>query len=46
MECRPNLTVRLSSENLNLNTLVDDDMTPGSDDLPVMTFGSPITPRI
>ena len=38
------ITVRLSSENLNLNTLVDDDMTPGSDDLPVMTFGSPITP--
>ena len=38
------ITVRLSSEDLNLNTLVDDDMTPGSDDLPVMTFGSPITP--
>ena len=38
------VTVRLSSEDLNLNTLVDDDMTPGSDDLPVVTFGSPITP--
>ena len=39
------VTVRLSSEDLNLNTLVDDDMTPGSDDLPVMSFGSPITPN-
>ena len=38
------ITVRLSSEDLNLNTLVDDDMTPGSDDLPVMTFGTPTTP--
>ena len=39
------VTVRVYNADLNLNTLVDDDMTLGSDDLPVMTFGSPITPN-
>ena len=37
------LTIRLSSENLNLNTLEDDDMTEASDDLPVLILGDPIT---
>ena len=37
------LTIRLSSENLNTNTLADDDMTEASDDLPVLILGDPIT---
>ena len=37
------LTIRLSSEDLNLNTLDDDDMTEASDDLPVLILGDPIT---
>ena len=37
------LTIRLSSEDLNLNTLDDDDMTVASDDLPVLILGDPIT---
>ena len=37
------LTIRLSSENLDLNTLIDDDMTEASDDLPVLILGDPIT---
>ena len=39
------LTIRLSSEDLNLNTLGDDDMTEASDDLPVLILGDPITLR-
>ena len=38
-------TVRLTDENLNLNTLLDDDLTKGSDNLPVMRFGTPMTLR-
>ena len=40
-------TVRLTDENLNLNTLKDgnDDLTKDSDNLPVMTFGDPMTLR-
>ena len=38
-------TVRLTDENLNLNTLLDDDLTKDSDNLPVMTFGDPMTLR-
>ena len=37
------LTVRLSAEGLNLNTLKDDDMTIADDDLPVLILGDPIT---
>ncbi len=37
------LTVRLSAEGLNLNTLKDDDMTIADDDLPVLIQGDPIT---
>ena len=37
------LTVRLSAEGLNLNTLKDDDMTIADDDLPVLILGEPIT---
>ena len=37
------LTVRLSAEGLNLNTLKDDDMTMADDDLPVLILGDPIT---
>ena len=38
-------TVRLTDENLNLNTLKDgsDDLTKDSDNLPVMRFGTPMT---
>ena len=37
------LTIRLSSENLDLNTLDDEDMTTAeSDDLPVLILGDPI----
>ena len=36
-------TVRLTNENLNLNTLLDDDLTKDSANLPVMTFGDPMT---
>ena len=35
-------TVRLTNENLNLNTLIDDNFMI-DDDLPVMRFGTPIT---
>ena len=38
-------TVRLTNENLNLNTLKDDDLTKDSDNLPVMRFGTPMTLR-
>ena len=37
------LTIRLSSENLDLNTLDDEDMTIGSPDLAVLMVGDPIT---
>ena len=37
------LTVRLSSENLNINTLDDDDMGITDSTLPTMTFGTPLT---
>ena len=37
------LTVRLSDENLNTNTLTDQDMEIGDDDLPILMFGDPIT---
>ena len=36
-------TVRLTNENLNLNTLIDDDLTKDSPNLPVMRFGTPMT---
>ena len=36
-------TVRLTNENLNLNTLKDDHFTKKSDNLPVMRFGTPMT---
>ena len=36
-------TVRLTNENLNLNTLIDDDLTIDSPNLPVMRFGTPMT---
>ena len=36
-------TVRLTDENLNLNTLIDDDLTKDSTNLPVMRFGTPMT---
>ena len=38
-------TVRLTDENLNLNTLLDDDLTKDSPNLPVMRFGTPMTLR-
>ena len=38
-------TVRLTNENLNLNTLLDDHLTKDSDNLPVMRFGTPMTLR-
>ncbi len=38
-------TVRLTDENLNLNTLLDDHLTKDSDNLPVMRFGTPMTLR-
>ena len=37
------LTVRLSNENLNTNTLTDQDMAIGDDNLPVLIQGDPIT---
>ena len=37
------LTVRLTNENLNINTLTDDDMKITNSILPTMTFGAPIT---
>ena len=33
------LTVRLTDENLNTNTLTDQDMGIGDDDLPILMFG-------
>ena len=38
-------TVRLTSENLNLNTLADDDLAIDSPNLPVVSFGTPMTLR-
>ena len=35
------LTVRLTNENLNINTLIDDDMKITDPKLPTMTFGAP-----
>ena len=37
------LTVRLTNENLNINTLADDDMKITDRKLPTMTLGTPIT---
>ena len=37
------ITVRLTDENLNTNTLTDQDMGLGDDDLPILMFGAPIT---
>ena len=37
------LTVRLSNENLNTNTLTDQDMGLGDKNLPVLMIGTPIT---
>ena len=37
------LTVRLTNENLNINTLADDDMGITDLTLPKMTFGAPLT---
>ena len=37
------LTVRLTNENLNTNTLTDQDMAIGDDNLPILMFGDPIT---
>ena len=37
------LTVRLTNENLNTNTLTEQDMAIGDDDLPILMFGAPIT---
>ena len=37
------LTVRLTNENLNINTLIDDDMGITDRILPTMTFGAPTT---
>ena len=37
------LTVRLTNENLNTNTLTDQDMAIGDDNLPILMFGEPIT---
>ena len=37
------ITVRLTDENLNTNTLTDQDMELGDDALPMLMFGEPIT---
>ena len=37
------LTVRLTNENLNTNTLTDQNMAIGDDNLPILMFGEPIT---
>ena len=37
------LTVRLTNENLNTNTLTEQDMAIGDDNLPILMFGEPIT---
>ena len=37
------ITVRLTDENLNTNTLTEQDMGPGDDNLPILMFGAPIT---
>ena len=37
------LTVRLTNQNLNINTLADDDMGITDPKLPTMTFGTPLT---
>ena len=37
------ITVRLTDENLNTNTLTDQDMELGDDALPILMFGDPIT---
>ena len=37
------LTVRLTNENLNTNTLTDQDMAIGDENLPVLMMGTPIT---
>ena len=37
------LTIRLTDEDLDLNTLNDYDMTIGDDDLAVLMIGKPIT---
>ena len=37
------ITVRLTNENLNTNTLTDQDMELGDDNLPILMFGDPIT---
>ena len=37
------ITVRLTDENLNTNTLTDQDMELGDDALPILMFGEPIT---
>ena len=37
------ITVRLTDENLNTNTLTDQDMEIGDDNLPVLIQGEPIT---
>ena len=37
------LTVRLTNENLNTNTLTEQDMAIGDDNLPILMFGAPIT---
>ena len=37
------LTVRLTNENLNTNTLTEQDMGIGDDNLPVLMIGTPIT---
>ena len=37
------ITVRLTDEDLNTNTLTDQDMELGDDDLPILMFGDPIT---
>ena len=37
------ITVKLTDENLNTNTLTDQDMELGDDNLPILMFGDPIT---
>ena len=37
------LTIRLTNENLDLNTLVDNDMVFTDDDLAVLVMGDPVT---
>ena len=37
------ITVRLTNGNLNTNTLTDQDMELGDDNLPILKFGEPIT---